>query len=444
MDKRKNLVCCILLTVPLLSFGQDTVPVLRLSLPQAIELGLTNRPDLQNQQLNISIAENSIARNRSQYLPVADASADLRYNTRLASTVLPEGFFGAGSSPQLIRFGTTYNSVLSVNATQNLFKAGVSQEIKISKKRVEIEQEVLKQVVSESKIEISEAYYTVLLRTQQVQIAEKMVDRLRKNIEVTTAKLGLGTIGENELNKVKLDYQNAALNLKKSRQNLQLSMQHLNNTLYLDPSQALELTDSLYSSEVSAALPDELNLLANNRSEIRQLSLEGEVTALQFKKAASNVLPTLSAYATYATQYQNNKLDVLGKNAWTPFNYVGVQVALPLFDGNATRLEKQQYRLQRKVSENAMIRQKREVTSELQTARTELMNARLNLDYARQNYSLATSIYEVNLKKYELGSLLYNDLLDIEASLTEAEKNLISETYELLLANLRWQRALGE
>jgi hypothetical protein len=43
-----------------------------------------------------------------------------------------------------------------------------------------------------------------------------------------------------------------------------------------------------------------------------------------------------------------------------------------------------------------------------------------------------------------LGSLLYHDLLVIEKSLTEAEKNMASQTYELIIAKLRWQRAKGE
>jgi outer membrane protein TolC len=46
--------------------------------------------------------------------------------------------------------------------------------------------------------------------------------------------------------------------------------------------------------------------------------------------------------------------------------------------------------------------------------------------------------------KYEAGGLLYTELLDIEKSLTDAEANLLTSTYDLLLAKVNWQRAHKE
>jgi outer membrane protein TolC len=368
----------------------------------------------------------------------------LRYNTKLASTVLPEGFFGPGSDPQQIRFGTTYTSVMAFNATQTLFNARVLQQVKMDKKTKDIEQQILDQVKSAIKLTISEAYYMVLLKKQEVNMAQKTVDRLRKYMEVAYAKQEIGTIQENEANTVKLDFLNANLSLQKSKQALELSLLQLNTALFLNPSQVIELSDSLYIPVKPAALPDDLEQVVENRSEIKQLVLKGEVSQLGINKASVSILPTLSAYANYSSQYQNNKLDLFGKNAWTPFNYVGLKVGLPILNQNASRLEKQQYHLRFQITENSIIKQKRKLLDELQKARMQLMHAGLNLEYAQDNYKLAASIYSVNLKKYELGSLLYTELLDIEKSLREAEKNLTLQTYELMIARLRWQQARGE
>jgi outer membrane protein TolC len=40
--------------------------------------------------------------------------------------------------------------------------------------------------------------------------------------------------------------------------------------------------------------------------------------------------------------------------------------------------------------------------------------------------------------------MLYNDLLDTEKSLSEAENNILTNTYDLLVAKVRWQKAKGE
>jgi outer membrane protein len=85
-----------------------------------------------------------------------------------------------------------------------------------------------------------------------------------------------------------------------------------------------------------------------------------------------------------------------------------------------------------------------ELIYELQNAKTELNNAQLNLQYAQENYRLAEEVYQVSIKKYELGGMLYNDLLDTEKSLSEAENNILTNTYDLLIAKVRWQKAKGE
>jgi outer membrane protein TolC len=73
-----------------------------------------------------------------------------------------------------------------------------------------------------------------------------------------------------------------------------------------------------------------------------------------------------------------------------------------------------------------------------------LLNAQLNYQYAQENYVLAGKIYQTNRVKLEAGRLLYTELLDIEKSLTDAEANLLTSTYDLQLAKVNWQKAHGE
>lgn len=52
-------------------------------------------------------------------------------------------------------------------------------------------------------------------------------------------------------------------------------------------------------------------------------------------------------------------------------------------------------------------------------------------------------VQKVSQQKYLLGSLLYSDFLEIEKSLSDADNNMLNNTYDLLIAKLRWQRATG-
>ena len=178
---------------------------LKLSLQEAIDLGLKNRVEIQTRRLNIRLAENAVQRNKDQWLPTVEGSGNVRYNTQLQESVLPEGAFGGttGTGPVRIPFGTKVNTTLSIDATQNIYKPSVNQEIRVSEKNVALEKETVNQIISQTKLNVAEAYYLALLRKEEIRILEKTLARAKKYLDVWTAKLSLGTVQENDLGKVR-------------------------------------------------------------------------------------------------------------------------------------------------------------------------------------------------------------------------------------------------
>ncbi len=419
---------------------------LKLSLQDAINLGLKNRVEVQTQKLNIRLAENTLKRNKEQWLPTVDGSGNTRYNTQLQESVLPEGAFGgpAGSGPTRIPFGTKVNTSFSVDATQNLYKPSVNQEIKIAEKNIALENEAINQTSAQIKLAIAEAYYAVLLRKEEIKILEKTLARAKKYLDVWTAKLSLGTVQENELGKVKLDYQNVDIKLRRAKQNLQLALNFLAKNLNINSLQEIEPTDDLSNKEVFTDANEDFTNLSNQRSELKQLILTNDLNKLRYEKASLGMKPTVSAFANYSVLYQNSGFNFFEKNTWSPFNYLGVKISVPIFDQRKTQSEKTEYRIRQEIGFRNLEKQKTDVVYELQNAKTELINAQLNLQYAQENYRLAEQVFQVSQEKYTLGAMLYNDLLDTERSLSEAENNILTNTYDLLLAKVRWQKAKGE
>jgi outer membrane protein len=419
---------------------------LKLSLQEAIDLGLKNRIEIQTRRLNVRLAENTVQRNKDQWLPTVEGSGNVRYNTQLQESVLPEGAFGGatGTGPVRIPFGTKVNTTLSLDATQNIYKPTVNQEIKISEKNVALEKETVNQTISQTKLNIAEAYYLALLRKEEIRILEKTLERAKKYLDVWAAKLSLGTVQENDLGKVKLDYQNVDIKLRRAKQNLQLALNNVAKNLNISNIQEIELTDNLDTKETLSEVSEDLLGFVNERSEIKQLVLTNDLNKLKYEKAALGMKPTVSAFANYSVLYQSGGFNIFEKNTWSPFNYLGVKLSVPIFDQHKTRTEKSDYKILQEIGFNNWNKQKIEVIYELQNAETELQNAQLNLQYAQENYRLAEQVYQVSIKKYELGGMLYNDLLDTERSLSEAENNILTNTYDLLVAKVRWQKAKGE
>ena len=418
---------------------------LKLSLQEAIDLGLKSRWEVQTQLLNIQLAENTVKKNEDQWLPILDGSGNVRYNTQLQESVLPEGTFGSTATGDVrIAFGTRVNTNFSVDATQNIYNPSLNQEIKISKMTVAFENEVVKQTATQIKLNIAEAYYAVLFRQAERAILEKNLARAQIYLDVWTGKLALGTVQENDVGKVKLDYQNVAIKLKRAEQNLELSINNLYKNLNISALKEIELTDSLNTKEIGEEPNADFSSTINARSEIKQLVMTNDLNQLRYDKAALGKQPTVTAYANYSLLYQSDGFNFFEKNTWSPFNYLGVKLAVPILDQHETALEKSEYKIRQEIGLNNWNSQKTEVLYELQNAKTMLKNAQLNLEYAQDNYRLAEQVFKVNQQKYALGGLLYNDLLDTEKSLSEAENNILSNTYDLLIAKVRWQRAKGE
>jgi outer membrane protein len=333
---------------------------LKLSLQDAINLGLKNRIELQTQRLNIRLSENTLKQNQNQWLPTLEGSGNIRYNTQLQESVLPEGAFGGatGSGSVRIPFGTKVNTTFSIDASQNLFKPSVNQDVKIAKKNIELENEVINQTSSQIKLSIAEAYYAVLLRQEEIRILEKTLIRAKKYLDVSMAKLSLGTVQENDLGKVKLDYQNVDVKLRRAKQNLQLSLKNLYKNLNINNLQEIELSDSLDNKELLVGMNEDFMDLSNQRSEIKQLTLTSDLNKLNLEKSALGMKPTVSAFANYSLLYQSNGFNFFKKNTWSPFNYLGVKMSVPIFDQRKTQSEKTAYKIRQQIGFNNLEKQK--------------------------------------------------------------------------------------
>ena len=182
---------------------------------------------------------------------------------------------------------------------------------------------------------------------------------------------------------------------------------------------------------------------ATNRTEIKQLQLIKENNELQLKKAHQNILPTVSLFANYSSQFQYSNFDYAQKDWWSPYSYVGVKISLPITSNfkNSNTVRESEFK---SAKTGIDIKQKAaDINYEIQKASSELGNALQNMQTTKANYDLSNTIYENQKQQYNLGSLQYSSLLDTEKTLNTAEQNYIKAVYDYLIAMLDYDKALG-
>jgi outer membrane protein TolC len=154
-------------------------------------------------------------------------------------------------------------------------------------------------------------------------------------------------------------------------------------------------------------------------------------------------LPSLSLFANYTEFFQGTAFNYSDNFFWSPFNYVGLKLSIPLTGSFKNINSVKEYQIKR-VQTDLMLKQETiAVQYEVQEATTKLDNARQNLIVAKDNYQLSLKVYELQEQQYNLGSFSYEKLLDTEKSLSTAEQYYITAVYDFLIAKISFQKATG-
>ena len=438
MKKAVLLIVIIVLTGKLVNAKVDTLTI---TIQQAIETGLKNRYDIQADKYNLDIASNAVSRTKKEWMPELSGAANIRYSLDLPTTIIEPGVLG---NPKEIfcELGTVNNSVFSLDVVQTIYKPGIVADVRLAENSRNLQREKNRQNENLLRQRITESYLNALLRKLQYTISIDNEQRYHEYCTVAEIKFKQGTLIENDYLKAKLDADNADVDSKRTQQKYEMSIDNLKNQMNIPLSSDVVLYDTLGEDLFSANQVPLVQGLAN-RTEVKQLQIQKDGNTLLLQKAYFNVLPTFQVFANYTEQFQYKNFDY-GKNPfWNPFDYVGVMLRLPITNDykNVNTIREAKYKI---LKTDLELKQKEsDITFQIQNALVELENARQNIRATKSNYDLSKRIYENQKQQYSLGSLLYSSLLDTEKSLSAVEQNYIKAVYDYLVAEISYQKAIG-
>jgi len=418
------------------------IDTIKLSLNQAIELGLNNRFDAKSGALNIDMAKNKVVMSKKELLPDILANGKITYNGQVEPTIVSAGLLGFTES-QKIALSMKNNTAFSLDLNYAVYKPGLYTDIKIASNNLDMEKEKNNKSNNDIKVEISEAYDNVLLKYLQFEIARRNENRYKEYYNLASGKYSNGALLESDMQLAELDYKNAKANSEKQRQNYLLSIQNLKCRINVPLQSVIIFTDSLKSSFETNIGVNPTNNAIVNRSEIKQLRIQQLGYELQLKKAKQNYLPTLSLFANYTQFFQNEGFNYSDNFFWSPISYVGAKLSIPISGSFKNINQVKEFNLKLAQSNFEMKQKTTDVQYEMQEAATKLNNARQNLTVTNDNYLLSQKVYELKKQQYSLGSFSYEKLLDTEKSLSTTEQEYITGVYDFLIAKINYQKATG-
>jgi len=413
------------------SFAQ--VPV---SLEQAIQQAQTNRLELTNQQLQTQLAGSDEARRRATWLPQITAGADARINTQIQRNIIKNAPFANGQDV-ILRFGTRSNNILNVQAEQKVYDAQSRIDRSINRLSVESQQAALEKLRIDLWQQVTEAYYQAVLNREKIRLSADAVARAQSYLDAAQTRLNAGTLLPTDFERFVLDLSNARLTLRNDQRDYVLSLDNLQHRI--NTPQSVVPADSL-----TALFAPPADTLSGERIELKQEALNRQVNLLNERKEKARLAPVVSAYGAYFAQQFNDVFNPFQGGTWFPYNYVGVRLSVPIYDGRQTRINRQDYVTRAQINQNTIQQFRNDFDYEARQALNTVTQARDNLAETRRNIEQARQILAVDRVRFDAGTLLLADFRNSEYLLQQAETNYLRAVYDALLGQLQLRKALGQ
>ena len=227
----------LLLTSPAPAPAGSEEPLPRLSLEQAVEIALRQNPDVLRARQVLAKLDGQIEVVKSAVYPQVGLEADYFRSHN-------ESIFDLGGSSA--DAGPYNNYAIRGTVNQLLFSWGkASTAIEISKDSRQRAEDDLSSTIRAVKLQVYEAFYSLLLDQRLVDVAEQRLEQRRRQLGVAEKKFEAGVVNEFEVVRARVDVASAEPSVIRSKNRVRQDISRINNLLARDQRTPLDTVGEL-------------------------------------------------------------------------------------------------------------------------------------------------------------------------------------------------------
>jgi outer membrane protein len=409
---------------------------------ECVSYALKHQPLVTQLKIDEEIAEKEIQISLSDWYPQITSSAGFQHYIKQPVSIFPN--FSDPTGPKIqVTTGVVNNSNIQFNATQKIFNNDLIFAGRTAKYyRLQAGQSTQKAKI-DLVVEVRKAFYDVLLTQQMLNIINDDIDRLSKSLSDAYAMYNNGV-------KDKTDYIRATLALNSARsQKISITNSITAKVTFLKqlmgyPEESSLVLRSSFNEMRNDIIIDTLQVIQyNDRIEFQSLQTNLKLLKLSIGYYRQSLLPSLSGYANYNINYQNDNLGQL-YNENFPSSLAGLSLSFPIFEGTkrVQNIKKSKLEYNRLVLDTINLRSEMhtEYISALSLFKSNLAAYRLT----KQNIDLARDVYNTVQSQYREGIKPYLEVIVSETDLRNAELNNLSSLIMLMFSKIDLEKALGK
>jgi outer membrane protein len=403
------------------------------TLQNCIQYALSHQPLVKQSLIDEQIVDREVNTKLSDWFPQLNFTMNLQHNY-----LLPTSFFQGNTT----KIGTINTSGAQFSLTQNIFNKDVLLASSTAK---DVEQNQKEQTAINKidvVVNVSKAFYAVLLALEQIDLITEDITRLNVNQKDTYDQYQAGVVDKTDYQRATIALNNANAEKKLNEEQLKTNYALLKQQMGYPDSAGLAVQFDSTQMENSINLDTTQSVAYQNRVEYRQLQTQKRLQESNVDYYVWSFFPSLSAFGGYNLNYLNDNLSKLYNKDY-PSSFIGLELSLPIFQGGKRIQEIQQAKLELLRNSYDIVSLENSINAEYVKAMGSYKSNLNNFYELKNNLDLARDVYNTIKLQYKSGVKAYLDVITAESDLRTTEVNYFNALYQVLSSKLDVQKVLG-
>jgi outer membrane protein len=411
------------------------------SLDECIRYALNHQTGIQQSRLDEQIVERTIRSRLADWYPQLNFNYSLQHYLQLPVLILPD-FTNPNGPRREVRTGVQNSSTGAFSLNQTLF----NRDVLLANRTARDVQLQAEQATTNAKInvavEVSKAFYDVLLTRQQQEVLAAQIERLNRNLKDALNQFRGGIVDKTDYKRATIGLNNAQAQLRQARELALAREAILKNRMGYPVDQPLAITYDSTRLDAVARLDTTQLVSFQNRIEYQLLQTRRQLLRSEVDYAKWSLLPTVSAFLNYNLVFQNQEFSQLYSRSF-PNSLFGLNLSYPIYQGGKRRQNIRIAELELERSEWDVIGLRNTIAAEYTQAMAQYRADWVEYQALKENVELAREVYDVIQLQYKSGVKTYLDVVIAQTDLRTAELNYSNALYRVISSKLDVEKAMG-
>lgn len=420
----------------------------RLSVEQAIDLGIENNTSVANARLDVKLAKKKILETVAIGLPKISGEVNWQQFLEIPTTVVPANmFFPDAPADEFneLQFGTEHNASSTLSASQLIFDGSYIVGLKASSIYKSLAYQSLALTEEQITDSVAAAYYNILVAEERSDFLQLIADIHQEVLEEVKISFEQGMVEDLEVDKMTLLLSNMRIQAENMQKMTNVARLYFKLILGIPLEDELILTDSLNTIMQAHADLQLVEPSVENRIEYQLAETQTRLKKLDLRRYQSQLLPSVSAFASVSNNAFRNNFDFFEDGGkWYPTQLIGIKASMSLFDGFSRLSKIQQAKIEYLKAQNNQSQLSESLKLAHQSALANYVTSFNTQKQTAENLELSKKIYFKTMAKYREGLVSSTALSQAGADYSEAQADNAQAIYNFLIAKTNYNRSVGK